>query len=79
MTENSAWYEKFSNVQLIFFGFILLGVTPLIRNPEYFEILTNIGTWDTPRINEVIEAILTDGFMGALVGLWFVFRKKRRS
>ena len=77
MSENTAWYDKFSNIQLILFGFLLLGITPLIRSPEYFEILIDIHAWGTPRINEVAKAILTDGCIGALVGLWFAFRKKK--
>ena len=39
--EDTAWYKKFSNAQLNLFGFYLLGVIPLIRNLEYFEIPTN--------------------------------------
>jgi hypothetical protein len=76
MSESTSWYDKFSSIQLIFLGFLLLGVTPLIRNPEYFEILTNTDLWNTPKINEAIKAVLTDGCIGALVGVWFVFRKK---
>ena len=41
MRENISWFDKFSAIQLILIGFFLLGVTPLIRNPEYFEILIN--------------------------------------
>ena len=78
MRENISWFDKFSAIQLILIGFFLLGVTPLIRNPEYFEILINSNLWNSPKVNEVITAILTDGGIGALAGLWFVFRRKTR-
>jgi hypothetical protein len=77
MSEVPSWYDKFSNAQLILLGFLFLGVTPLIREPEYFKILINIDAWDTPKINEVAKAILTDGCIGALLGLWFVYRKRK--
>ena len=77
MSEDTSWYDRFSNIQLVLLGFLLLGVTPLIRRPEYFKILIDINTWDTPKINEVVKAILTDGCIGALLGLWFVFRKRK--
>jgi hypothetical protein len=77
MSEDTSWYDRFSNIQLILLGFLLLGVTPLIREPEYFKILIDINAWDTPKINEVAKAILTDGCIGALLGLWFVFRKRK--
>jgi hypothetical protein len=77
MSEDKSWYDRFSNIQLILLGFLFLGVTPLIREPEYFKILIDINAWDTPKINEVAKAILTDGCIGALFGLWFVFRKKK--
>jgi|GEM_PF-2891375 hypothetical protein len=77
MSEVSSWYDRFSNTQIIFLGFLLLGVTPLIREPEYFKILIDIDAWDTPKINEVAKAILTDGCIGALLALWFVFRKRK--
>ena len=79
MSKNTPWFDKFSSMQLILIGFFLLGVTPLIRNPEYFEILINSHLWNTTKFDEVITAILTDGGIGALAGLWFVFRKKKRS
>jgi len=79
MREDNSWLDKFSTIQLILLGFLLLGVTPLIRNPEYFGILTNSNLWDTQKFDEVINAILTDGCIGALVGVWFVFRKKTRG
>ena len=33
--------SNFSSIQLIVFGFIILEVTPLIRHPEYLDILIN--------------------------------------
>ena len=78
MSEKVSWFDKFSAIQLILMGFLLLGVTPLIRNPEYLEILINSHLWKSQKFNEVIKAILTDGGIGALAGLWFVFRKKTR-
>mgnify|MGYP001226230697 FL=1 len=79
MSKNVSWYDKFSSIQLVLLGFLLLGVTPLIRNPEYLGILINSGSWNTPEFKEVVEAIFTDGCIGAMAGLWFVFRKRGRS
>ena len=76
MSEGTSWYDKFSTIQLILLGFLLLGVTPLIRNPEYLDVLMNTNLWNSPKMNEVVGAILTDGCIGALVGGWFVYRKK---
>ena len=77
MSEYSPWYQKFSTIQLILLGFLLMGITPLIRNPEYFDILMDTNSWNSPKMNEVVRAVLTDGCIGALVGGWFVYRKKK--
>ena len=77
MSEYSPWYQKFSTIQLILLGFLLMGITPLIRNPEYFDIVMDINLWNSPKMNEVVRAVLTDGCIGALVGGWFVYRKKK--
>jgi len=79
MSEKTSWFDKFSSIQLVIFGFLLLGVTPLVRNPEYLDILMDSNLWKTPKFNEVITAILTDGGIGALAGLWFAFRKRKRD
>ena len=50
MSEDMSWYDRFSNIQLILLGFLLLGVTPLIREPEYFKILIDINAWNTPKL-----------------------------
>ena len=76
MSEGTSWYDKFSTTQLILSGFLLLGVTPLIRNPEYIDVIMDSNLWNSPKINEVVRAVLTDGCIGALVGGWFVYRKK---
>jgi hypothetical protein len=78
MSEGTSWYDKFSTIQLILLGSLLLGVTPLIRNPEYIDIIMDTNLRNSPKINEVVRAVLTDGCIGALVGGWFVFRKKKK-
>ena len=78
MSEDTSWYDKFSTIQLILLGFLLLGVTPLIRNPEYFDIIMDTNLWNSPKMNEVVRAVLTDGCIGALVGGWFVYRKRKK-
>jgi hypothetical protein len=78
MNEDTPWYEKFSAIQLILLGFLLLGVTPLIRNPEYFDIIMDTNVWNSPKMNEVVRAVLADGCIGALGGGWFVYRKRKK-
>jgi len=78
MSEATSWYDKFSSLQLIFLGFLLLGATPLIRNPEYFDILTDRTLWNSPEMSEVLKAIFIDGCIGALAGGWFAFRKYKK-
>jgi hypothetical protein len=77
MSDGTPWYDKFSTIQLILLGFLLLGVTPLIRNPEYFDVLMSTNLWNSPKMNELVIAVLTDGCIGALAGGWFVYRKKK--
>ena len=53
-----------------------MGMTTLIRHPEYLNLLINSQSWNTPEFNLVLKSILMDGFIGALAGCWFAYRKK---